>query len=58
MIAALAAALAGFLLYWVAAFIGLFKVHALGGEAGMFVVQALAGFAWATLGYYLFHEKP
>jgi small neutral amino acid transporter SnatA (MarC family) len=58
LIAALAAALCGFLLYWVAAFIGLIKVHALGGEAGMILVQTVAGLIWAALGYYFFHEQP
>jgi uncharacterized integral membrane protein len=56
-IAALAAALTGFLLYWVAAFVGLIKVHALGGEAGMILVQTLAGLIWASLGYFVFRAK-
>jgi small neutral amino acid transporter SnatA (MarC family) len=56
-IAALAAALAGFLLYWVAAFVGLIHVHALGGEAGMILVQTIAGLVWASLGYFMFRKQ-
>ena len=56
-VAALAAALAGFLLYWVAAFVGLIKVHALGGEAGMILVQTVAGLVWASIGYFFFRSK-
>ena len=57
-VAALAAAIAGFLLYWVAAFVGVIKVHALGGEAGMLAVQTLAGLIWASVGYFLFRKQP
>ncbi len=56
-IAALAAALAGFILYWIAAFVGLINVHALGGEAGMILVQTVAGLAWAAAGYFLFRKR-
>ncbi|WP_333795570.1 hypothetical protein [Hyphomicrobium sp.] len=50
-IAALAAALVGFLLYWIGGQLGLFSIHAVGGEAAVFVLQIVLGFAWAALGY-------
>lgn len=53
-VAAFAGACAGFLLYWIAAYIGIFSVHALGGEAGMVLVGFAAGLVWAVVGYALF----
>ncbi len=53
-VAAFAAALGGFILYWLAAFVGVFQVHAVGGEAGLLVMQAILGLAWACLGYFVF----
>ncbi len=50
-VAAFGAALLGFILYWVAAAVGLLPVKALGGEAGLVVLQCLFGLGWATLGY-------
>lgn len=50
-VAAFAASLAGYVLYWLAAAIGLMPVHALGGEAGVVVLQFLFGLVWATGGY-------
>lgn len=50
-IAALAAALVGFLLYWIGGQLGLFAIHAVGGEAAVFVLQIILGLAWAALGY-------
>lgn len=50
-IVAFAAALSGFLLYYAAAFVGVFKVHAVGGEAGLVALQFLLGFAWAGAAY-------
>ena len=38
-VAAFAASLAGFALYWSLSQIGFFKVHALGGEAGLLMMQ-------------------
>ena len=49
-VAAFAASLAGYALYWVVAAVGLMPVHALGGEAGILVMQFFVGLAWATLG--------
>jgi len=51
-VAAFAASLCGFALYWVAGAVGLVSVHALGGEAGLVLMQFLFGLAWAALGYY------
>jgi hypothetical protein len=50
-VAAFAASLAGFLLYWLAAEVGLMPVHALGGEAAVLLMQMLFGLLWAALGY-------
>ena len=50
-VAAFAASLAGYILYWTVAAVGLLPVHALGGEAGIFALQFLFGLAWATAGY-------
>jgi hypothetical protein len=53
-VAAFAGAFAGFLLYWLAATVGIFSVHALGGEAGQLLVGFVSGLVWAVLGYKLF----
>ncbi|MGE5267070.1 MAG: hypothetical protein ACM3L9_06860 [Deltaproteobacteria bacterium] len=53
-VAAFAGAFAGFLLYWLAATVGVFKVHALGGEAGMLLVGCAVGLIWALVGYKVF----
>jgi len=52
-VAAFAASLSGFILYWLAAELGLLPIHALGGEAAILVMQLLLGFVWAGLGYWL-----
>lgn len=46
-----AAAKAGFLLYYAAAFVDVFKVHAVGGEAGLVALQVVFGFVWASAAY-------
>lgn len=51
-VAAFAAALAGFILYWIVSAIGLLPVKALGGEAGLVAMQFAVGLIWASLGYY------
>lgn len=51
-VAAFAAAIAGFLLYWLGGQVGLFKVHALGGEAAIFMLQFVLAHVWAALGYW------
>ena len=52
-VAAFAASLAGFIFYWLVAAVGLLPIHALGGEAGIVVMQFIFGLAWAGLGYRL-----
>ena len=50
-VAAFAASLSGFILYWLAAELGLLPIHALGGEAAILLMQLLLGLLWASLGY-------
>ena len=50
-VAAFAASLAGFILYWLVAAVGLLPIHALGGEVGIMLLQVVFGFVWATIGY-------
>lgn len=50
-IAAFAASLIGMALFWVAGEIGIFAIHALGGEAAIFLIQCLLGLIWAWLAY-------
>ena len=52
-VAAFAASLAGFILYWIGGQIGLFSIHAVGGEAALVTLQFVFGFIWAALGYFL-----
>jgi hypothetical protein len=51
-VAAFAASLAGFILYWVVVAVGLMPVHALGGEAAVLLIGFLFGLVWAGLGYW------
>jgi hypothetical protein len=50
-IAAFAASLIGMALFWIAGEVGIFAIHALGGEAAIFLIQCLLGFIWAWLAY-------
>lgn len=52
-VAAFAASLCGFILYWLAAAVGLMPVHALGGEAAVLLMGFFVGLLWAALGYWL-----
>ena len=52
-VAAFAASLGGFVLYWIAGAVGLMPIHALGGEAALVLLQFLVGLVWASLGYFL-----
>ena len=52
-VAAFAASVAGFLLYWIGGQIGLFAIHAVGGEAFLVMLQFVFGGVWAALGYWL-----
>ena len=51
-VAAFAASLAGFALYWLVAAVGLLPIHALGGEAGLVLMQLVPGLVWAGIGYW------
>ncbi len=51
-VAAFAASLAGYILYWLAAAVGLMPVHALGGEAAMFTMGFFLGLFWSAVGYW------
>jgi hypothetical protein len=55
-VAAFAAAVAGFLLYWLGGQVGLFAIHAVGGEAALVMLGFVFGLVWAVLGY-LFLRK-
>ncbi len=50
-IAAFAASLAGFLLFWLVTFFDLIPVKGFGGEAGILLAQFVFGLMWATIGY-------
>ncbi len=50
-VAAFAASLAGFILYWIVTSLGFLPVHALGGEAGIVLLQFLFGLVWAAIAY-------
>jgi len=52
-VAAFAASVTGFLLYWIGGQVGLFAIHAIGGEAALLLLQCVFGLVWATLGYTL-----
>ena len=52
-VAAFAASLAGYALYWLVAAVGLMPIHALGGEAALLLMQLVPGLIWASLGYFL-----
>jgi hypothetical protein len=50
-IAAFAAGIAGFLAYWIGGQVGLFSIHAIGGEAALLLLGFAFGLVWAILGY-------
>jgi len=50
-VAAFAASLAGLILYWIVTSLGFLPVHALGGEAGIVLLQFLFGLVWAAIAY-------
>lgn len=52
-VAAFAAALAGFLLLYFAVFVGAVHAHSIGGEAGIMLLQVVFGLFWAVSGYLL-----
>jgi hypothetical protein len=56
-VAAFAAALSGFILYWLVVAAGLMPVHALGGEAAILVMGFFLGLFWASLSYWLARRR-
>lgn len=50
-VAALAAALGGFLALYLALLTGVIGREGIGGEAGIVALQAVFGFGWAIIGY-------
>lgn len=52
-IAGFAAALLGFVLYWLVSALGFLPVKALGGEAGLVALQTVFGTGWAIIGWCL-----
>lgn len=52
-VAAFAAALAGFVLVFLATFVRILPAKGLGGEAGLVALQFMFGLVWATIGYQL-----
>ncbi len=52
-VAAFAASLAGLILYWLVAEVGLMPIHAIGGESALLLMQLVLGLVWASLGYFL-----
>jgi uncharacterized membrane protein len=52
-VAAFAASLCGFVLYWLAGAVGVMPIHALGGEAAVLLMQFVFGLVWASAGYFL-----
>jgi len=51
-VAAFAASLAGFILYWIITALGYLPVRALGSEGGIVLLQILFGLVWAAIGYW------
>lgn len=56
-VAALAASLAGFLLFLFAVFTGLVRTESIGGESGIVAMQALFGLIWAAIGYFVARRR-
>jgi hypothetical protein len=50
-VAAFAASLAGFVLFWLATFVGVLVVGSQGGASGVVMLQFVFGLVWAGLGY-------
>ena len=50
-VAAFAASLAGFLLFWFGTLTGLVAVNSSGGASGVVMLQFVFGLVWAALGY-------
>ena len=52
-VAAFAASVSGFSPFWLGGQVGLFAIHAIGGEAAIFTLQFAFGLVWSALGYFL-----
>jgi hypothetical protein len=52
-VAAFAASLAGFVLFWLATFFGVLVVGSQGGASGVVMLQFVFGLVWAGLGYWV-----
>jgi hypothetical protein len=50
-VAAFAASLAGFVLFWLGTLTGILVVNSSGGASGVVVLQFVLGLVWAGLGY-------
>ena len=50
-VAAFAASLAGFVLFWLGTLMGVFVVNSSGGASGVVMLQFVFGLVWAALGY-------
>lgn len=57
-VAAFAAALAGFFLFYLVTFLRILPVKGIGGEAGLVALQFLFGLGWAALGYATARRRP
>lgn len=57
-VAGFAAACAGAVFIWIAAYTKLLPARGIGGEGGLFVLQFVLGIAWAAVGYYRLRAKP
>ncbi|MEL7048157.1 MAG: hypothetical protein AAFO75_04200 [Pseudomonadota bacterium] len=53
-VAAFAAALAGYVGVWVATYFGLLPIKGVGAATGVFILQFVFGLVWAIVGYVLF----
>jgi hypothetical protein len=56
-VAAFAAAMVGFITYWLGGQVGFFAIHAIGGEAALLTLQFVFGLVWAALGYWFSRKK-
>lgn len=56
-VAALAAALAGFVLFLLAVLVGIIRTEGIGGEAGIVALQAVFGLGWALAGYLVARDR-
>jgi hypothetical protein len=50
-VAAFAASLAGFILFWIGTLTGVLVVNSSGGASGVVMLQFVFGLVWAALGY-------